>query len=459
MILPNPDTSKQLAPWARTILILKSRALCENYGPAKALANLAELIGSLKPQANSGDKAWDALAEAAFDRIANSPLMFDRAAKRTFYTWQTFTTFRRFTDGDIFSILTESTSGTASIAGREAHQCSGGEGDGWNDGVLVDSNGYALRYNFRSLQGGKDYTLQPQNLHHHANWGTLGGTRGTPPLAHAINDMHDAMETKGFVKRAIKTAALMGITRRSDRADQSQSGLPPFNFGVAAAVETDNYSPAGSGQGTIQDQKRLTFEDVFDAGIMSAVPIDTVHDDRPHPNAEAFQKRLLEEAAIGLGVPPGILYFMSDAGGAEVRTHLEIFDRFIQAQHRNHLLPFCQRFWTYCIAKEMKAGRLPEPSKGDFWKVRWSPPKSITADVGRVGKLNIEMLRAGLTTSAAHYESQGLDYEAELDQVAREIQMRMQKEKEYGLPPGSMTAALLPPNFSPQQQAQRSRHE
>ena len=103
------------------------------------------------------------------------------------------------------------------------------------------------------------------------------------------------------------------------------------------------------------------------------------------------------------------------------------------------------------MAKEMKAGRLPEPSKGDFWKVRWSPPKSITADVGRVGKLNIEMLRAGLTTSAAHYESQGLDYEAELDQVAREFQLRMAKETEYALPPGSLTAALMPPNFSQQQ--------
>jgi len=442
MVTFGEDTRKQLSPWARTVLILKSRTLVENYGPAKALWNLAELIGALKPQANSGDKAWDVLAEQRFDAIANSPLSFDRAAKRTFYTWQTFTTFRRFTDGDIFSILTETTSGSAAIAGREGHQCGGGEGDGWIDGVLPDSNGYALRYNFRALDGGKNYTLEPPAVHHHASWSTLGGTRGTPALAHAINDMHDAMETKGFVKRAIKTAAMMGLTRR---ADNSVSGMPPGNYGAGSPVNSDNFTPAGAGYGTTPAQTRLSFEDVFDAGILSSVPLDTIHDDRPHPNAEEFQKRLMRECAIGLGVPPEILFFMDNPGGAEIRTHLEIFNRFIQGQHANYLLPFCQRFWTYCIAKEIKAGRLPQP-RGDFWKVRWCAPKSITADLGKMGNLLIELRRAGLTTDAAHYEALGLDYETEIDQVAREFAMRMAKEKEYGLPPGSLTASLMPIN-------------
>lgn len=445
MITFAEDTRRQLSPWARLTLILKSRTLVENYGPAKALWNLAGLIGALKPQAMSGDRAWDELAEKRFNEIAYSPLSFDRAGQFTFSTWQTFTTYRRFVDGDVFSFLTETTSGAAAIAGREAHQCGGGEGDGWIDGVLTDSNGYALRYNFRSLSGGKDYTVLPPQVHHHRTISTMGGTRGAPCLAHAINDMHDALEIKGYVKRAIKTAALMGLTRRADNTGNGS----PSNFGLAAAVETDNFSPAGAGYGNTQSGKPVTFEDVFDSGIMSAVPLDVVHDDRPHPNAEEFQKRLMREAAIGLGVPPQILFFMDAPGGAEIRTQLDIFDRFIRDQHANYLLPFCQRFWTYLIAKEMKAGRLPYPSKGDFWKVRWSPPKSITADIGRVGSLTIDLLRAGLTTSAAHYESQGLDYEQELDQVGAEFRRRMDTEEKYGLPPGSLTAALMPPNYSP----------
>jgi len=449
LVLPNQDTAKQLSPWERLTLILKSRVLVENYGPAKAILNLAELIGALKPQAQSGDRAWDVLAEARFDQIANSALSFDRAGMRTFYQWQTFATFRRFVDGDYFSVLTESTSGSAAVAGREAHQCYGGEGDGWNDGVLCDSNGYALAYNFRSMQGGKDYRLAPQNVHHHATWPTLGGTRGVPVFAHAINNFHDIIETTVFWKQSIKTAARIGLTRRADQ----QHGMAPSNFGLGSAVKSDAYSPPGS-SGTAPADERVMFEDVFGGGIVSSVPLETLHDDRPHPNADEFQKRLMREAAIGIGVPPQILFFMDAPGGAEVRTLLEQFDRFVKGQHNNYLRPFCQRFWTYCIAKEMKAGRLPYPSKGDFWKVRWCAPKSITADLGRMGNLTIELRKAALMSDATHYESQGLDYETELDQVGSELALRMAIEEKYGLQPGAMTAALMPPNY-PQQQSQQ----
>lgn len=441
MVTLDLDTRRQLTPWARLTLILKSRTLVENYGPAKALRNLAALIGSLKPQANSGDPAWDALAEKRFNEIANSPLIFDAAGKRTFATWQTFTTFRRFTDGDIFSILTETTTGAARIAGREAHQCHGGD-DKFNDGIRTDANGFPLAYNFRTFDGGKDYILQPPAIHHHAEWSTLGGTRGTPVLAHAINDMHDALEIKGFVKRAIKTAALMGLTRR---ADTSTGGMPPGVYGAAAPIQSDNFAPPGAGSGTITTPQRVTFEDVFDSGILSSVPLDVVHDDRPHPNAEEFQKRLLRECAIGLGVPPALLFFMDEPGGAEIRTHLEIFARFIVDQHANHLLPFCQRFWTYAIAKEMKNGTLPAPSKGDWWRVRWCPPKNITADLGKMGNLLIALRKACLTTYAAHYEALGLNYEDELEQCAREARLMLDLEAKYQLPPGTLAASLIAP--------------
>lgn len=441
------DTRKQLTPWARMTLILKSRTLVENYGPAKALWNLSALIGSLKPQANSGDRAWDAIAEKRFNEIANSPLSFDAAGKRTFQTWQTFATFRRFTDGDVFSILTESKSGSARIAGREAHQCMTGKDDRFSDGVLADANGFAIAYNFRNPADDKDYVLGPQAVHHHATWTTLGATRGTPILAHAINDMHDALEIKGFVKRAIKTASMMGLTRR---ADTSQNGMPPISYGAASPVDSDNFRPAGAGYGTTPAEKRLSFEDVFDAGILSSVPLDVIHDDRPHPNSEEFQRRLMRECAIGLGVPPELLFFMDNPGGAEIRTHIEIFARFIADQHANFLLPFCQRFWTYCIAKEIKNGNIPAPQSGDFWKVRWSPPKNITADLGRTGYLMIALRKAYMTSFASHYESLGMDYEDELDQCAKEARMLIDLENKYELPQGTMTSGLLPAQVTPQ---------
>lgn len=441
------DTRKQLQPYARIELTLKSRTFVEQYGPAKALNNLAALIGSLKPQANSGDPAWDVLAEAAFNRIANSAIIFDASGKRTFSTWQTFTTFRRFTDGDIFSVLTSTTSGAARIAGRESHQVFGGEGKDWIDGVRTDSNGFPLAYNFKNLDDtGKNYVLQGRDVHHHAAWTTLGGTRGTPALAHCLNDFHDMVEIKQFVKRAIKTAALMGLSRKIDKS--SVNGQPPGNYGAGASLDNDVYEMVGSSTTGEVVEKPVTVEDVLDAGIMSSVPVEAVHDERPHPNAEEFKKSLLREASVGLGVPPAILFFMDDPGGAWIRTQLDIFARFIFDQHANYLLPFCQRFWTYAIAREMLAGRLPYPSKGEFWRVRWTPPRSITADMGNMGKLLIDLRKACLTTFANHYEQLGLDYESELEQCAKEAQLLIKLEKDYKLPDGMLTNALLPVNFA-----------
>ena len=133
-----------------------------------------------------------------------------------------------------------------------------------------------------------------------------------------------------------------------------------------------------------------------------------LHDDRPHPNQQAFKESLLREVAIGLGVPPEVLYFMDSPGGADIRFKIEVLARFILNCHRDHILPFCQRFWVYAISKEMKAGRLPYPSKGDFWRVRWTPQRDVSVDLGKMGRLLIEMRKSLLTTHARVYEGLGL---------------------------------------------------
>lgn len=443
------DTRRQLDPWARTVLMLKSRTLVENFGPAKALRHLASLIGALKPQANSGDTAWDALAEARFDAITNSPLIFDAGGRHTFATWQKNVIFRQFVDGDAFSVLTETTSGAARIAGREAHQVCGSENP-WRDGVMTDANGFPLAYRFTTDPGsGKSTILPVMNVHHHASFGTLGGTRGTPALAHFINHGHDILETNGFVKAAIKLAATIGLTRRADAGH----GINPSALGLGAPAAAAPFQSANAATGLPQTTQ-LRVEDIFSGSLVSSVPLDTLHDDRPGPNFQSFKESLMRECAQGLGVAPAILFFMDDPGGANGRVQVDMFARFVAAQHAEFLLPFCQRFWTYAIAKEMKQGRLPYPSKGEFWRVRWTPPRSLTADMGRMGRLAIEMRKALMTSFSRHYEELGLHYEEELEQCAREQRQLIDLEAKYGLPPGSLSQGLLPPNAQPLVQEQ-----
>lgn len=445
-----PDTRRQLSRWSRTTLMVKSRTLVENYGPAKALWNLARLIGSLKPQSLCADAKWAALAEARFEEISSSSLIFDAGGRFTFQTHQPFTTFRRFTDGDIFDIFTETSSRTARIATREAHEVLNPETTltDWRDGVRTNRDGFPLAYGFaRGTEGGGVDVLPGLNVHHHASFTTRGAVRGTPALAHFINDAHDLMEIKGFQKQAIKTAALMGLTRKSETG---VNGAPPGIYGLAADTGTSIYQTASpSAPSTASAASRsVNYEDVFSGGLVSSVPLDTLHDDRPHPNTLLHKDSLLREAAIGLGAPPSIVFFMEDKGGANARVDLDIFAKFVLDQHANHLLPFCQRYWTYAIAKEMKEGRLPYPSRGDFWKVRWTPPRSLTADLGKMGSLLINLRKALLTTYARHYEEMGLHYEDELEQAAKEAALLISLEKKYKLPPGTMLNALNQPNVA-----------
>lgn len=440
-----PDTRQQLTPWVRTTLLLKSRTLVENYGPAKALWHLARLIGSLKPQSRCEDTDWGKLAEARFAEITQSPLIFDAGGRFTLATLQTFCTFRRFTDGDIFSIFTETTTKAARIATREAHQVRTPEGSdpaSWIDGVRADSNGFPLAYGFD--QGDGIIKQLPNSaVHHHATFTTMGSRRGTPALAHFINDAHDLMEIKGFVKHAIKTASRMGLTRKSDTAP---SGMPPGLLGSASAVETSLFQSASPTSPTATVTKSANYEDVFGAGVISAVPLDTLHDDRPSPNQQEFKRDLLRECAIGLGVSPNIMFFLEDKSGANTRVDLDMFAKFVLDQHANYQLPFCQRFWSYAIGKEMAEGRLPYPSKGDYWKVRWTPPRSLTADLGKMGNLLIALRKSLLTTYASHYEEMGLYYEDELEQAAKEAAYLIELESRYQLPPGTLLSALSQQN-------------
>ncbi len=438
------DTRRQLTASSLQVLRLKSRTLIANYGPANALDYLSWMVGPLKPQSISGDASWSELAEEAFQRIAMSPRIFDASGRINFAQAQVrICLFHPWSDGDAFSILTETESGSARVAMREGHQVAQPpEADAvWNNGVKVTGDNFPLAYWFPAQDGsGKGRALPSSAVHHHARFTTLGATRGTPILAHAINHFHDIIETNGFVKQAIKQAALMGLTRLSD---STGNGTPSLH-GLGAPLSTDVFSPPGSASpgGAAPPAERYTVENILGGGMAASVPLDVLHDDRPHPNQQAFKESLLREVAIGLGVPPEVLYFMDSPGGADIRFKIEVLARFILNCHRDHILPFCQRFWVYAISKEMKAGRLPYPSKGDFWRVRWTPQRDVSVDLGKMGRLLIEMRKSLLTTHARVYEGLGLDYEEELRQAAKEERMLMDLEKEYGLPPGRLTEKL-----------------
>ena len=449
------DPAYQLTPSARTDLDVHAQTLAANTGLAAALKPLARIVGSLRPQARTGDPAYNALLEAAFQRVAGSPLIFDAAGVHDFYQYQTDITETRLIRGELFSVFTETTEGAARIASRGAHTVGGrtedpgtstGLEDPWYDGIRSDSNGFPLAYHFPGTRGKPGIVLDSRQVYHHANRHALGARRGVTALAPAINNIRDIVEITGNLKTAIKAASAVGITRRQD----TPHGLPPSALGLAGPISADPFAAPDSLAASTTDLPAappLAFEDFVSSGIFSQVPLDVLHDDRPHPNIMAFKADLMRDIAAGIGVPHQLLFFMDDPGGAWSRILLEALVKFIVDQYNNHLRPFCQRFWVYAIAKEIKAGRLPPPPRGmtpqQMWNVRWCPPRNITADIARIGRLSIELKAAFMTTFASYYEELGMDWEEELTQCAQEIAYcRNLEATTPGLQPGDLTGWL-----------------
>jgi hypothetical protein len=452
LILPTVRTEDQIHAPERTILALKSRLLAENYGPGAALWNLATLIGALKPQAAGKDLEWNKLAEAYFDRVTTSPLTFDAGGRLTLNTYQPMTTFRRMVDGDMATVLTRSNTGHARVMGYEGLCIESGRNQAppeWIDGVRCNpQTRFPLEYSFaeRGPKGETIYRVVPASkVIHHMTQRSFGARRGVPALAHALNDFHDIIETKSFQKQMIKVASLIGLTRRADPGPNAM----PYNLGIGTPMQqTPWQSPTALAEVTTEPEAKLKFEQAVEGGLMSSAPFDVVHDDRPHPNGEEFKKSLLRECAIGLNFPPQLLFYMDDPGGAYARIILELASRAIIDHHVNHLAPMVRRLWAYVIALGTQLGEIPYPSSSDWMKIRLTPPRMPTADIGRTGRLMIELRRACMTTHSRLYEEQGLDYEEEMEQCAREFQQLMQLEAKYSLPPGVLTQSLVSPQAS-----------
>lgn len=449
LILPPKDAALGLRADARTLLALKSRVFAENYGPGGALSLLASMIGALKVQSISGDNAWSARAEEYFNQVTGSGLSFDAGGRINLPMWQVLSTKRRLVDGDMFSVFTDSpSSGRIRLMGYEGlcvEQGKGCDGPGWADGIDCDPvTRFPRQYCFveRNAKGVAVNRILPgRAVHHHMTNGTFSGRRGVPALAHCLNNFQDIIETTAFQKQALKVAALIGLTPEDD----ANPGGPMTQMGVSGPLQRETiYLPPTTVATATVPAIRATFEQAMEGGLVATRPMKAVHDERPHPNGEVFKQTLLREAAIGLGMPPQLMFFMDDPGGAYARIILEMAARTVADHHVNHLAPFMRRVWATVVARGMELGEIPQPSSGDWMKIKLTPPRMPTADLGKMGRLYIELRKTCLQNHRGIYEELGLDHEDEIDQCGKELKLMLDTEKKYGLPLGALTNSLLP---------------
>ena len=426
---PHLDTRREVQAPSRLEMLRRSRYLTRNVGFAKRCTKgLAYMIGSLTPHGMTSDRDWNELFEAAWRKGPCRANSFDRAGRYNVNSIQPVISGTRLQDGDFAAVLTENQAGGAMCAFYEGHQVgnaitptAGFNQDQWRDGVRVLAD-RAIAYR---LLNPPDYAtfvdVSAQDFILCADYLSVGHQRGVSALHHALTNLLDITEIRSDVKLGIKLGNRIGWYV----SEQMETGGGPLGMGGKQRVATN-----GSGENVL-------IEDAYKGGkIIKLKPgqdIKQLLDQRPHPNSREFLEDLNRDIAWGIGISPDVLWNIAKLGGASVRYVLADAQVWIEAQQQLLVDQFLSRFVVYFVAKEIAAGRLRQPADPDwYWKFGWQPPQKLTVDVGRDGKLSIDLHQAGLLTLKRWFGSQGFDSTEETRQFVREYAQRIQICEEVG---------------------------
>ena len=376
---PTLDTRKELDSYSRNELIRRIRWLHGNGGLIKGIIeNAAMFIGWLTPTAITKDDAWNELADDNFSSRTKSKSIFDDAGKFNFATAQGMINECALKDGDILTVLTESPNKGARVAFYESHQIRSlrrKKEDGWIDGVLVNKGLRHLKYSV--VADDTATVMEARNCIYYGIFKSVGHNRPVPPLAHAVNNALDIMETRGYIKHGIKAASLFGmvIEQESDAPNNSKKvgGMP--------ALGAETPAPLLGGEG---DETPFSSQKAFSGGVSAKLgrgeKAKILNDNRPGPNSREFAYDQMRDIAIGLGLPLEVVYHMVKLTGPGVRFVLQFAEKWIE-KRRLELQEWCHRYWAYHMAKEIKAGRLPVPNDPNWIDgVEWTPTRSISID-------------------------------------------------------------------------------
>lgn len=431
---PSMDSRRDLDSYTRRELARKVRWLCANMGlPNRIVKGLADLLGYLTPVWNSGNERWDEEAEAHFADRTASPLAVDRSGVHSIQSLQLELDRSAFKDGDLLPVALESErSGGLLVMLYEAHQVQTPAGQhqesGWEDGVQVDRFRRHVRYALRQ-ENGSSARVDAADAMYYAHSDAAARVRPPTILAHAVNHLQDVSEIVADWKLSIKVAAQFGIYLKKTQPGGPWGAMPFFSdlrnerYAPAATDETEDgggEAPASDGS----EDKDLQVEDLFHGpGILNpptGTDLATIQDERPHPNAMGLVAHMMRDISWGVGASPELLWDISGLRGANNRWANADLGRWLGCRLLRKRA-WMRRYCSVWAAKEMKAGRLSEPGAGArWWRMGFIPQASLTADKGREGKLNLELVEGRLRSLRTHFAEEGLHWQQELRQIAKE---------------------------------------
>jgi lambda family phage portal protein len=434
----------------RERLMKLSRWVYNNMPFVRGLVNekARYVTGSgIRPQARSGDEAWDAAAEAFFEQWSR---VADIQGRYTWREMQRIASVAIDRDGEVFFRTTAQATGYPALQLILAHRIGDARssiyepsnptaregGQNIIDGVVVNPQLRPIFY--RHLIGdGIDPSqrfedIPAQQLIHVGEASQGDELRYVTPLAPSINHLRDVSDAISFEKMAIKISSYVALAIKSS----NPQGADFFGESTASVNSQDN--------------SEVTVESLGNAG--GAIPRLGMGEDlvawnsnRPSQNFREFCDMLLREVCLNIGIPWEFAARPADAGGAALRAVLVRAQRTFEQRQALLIDRLCSRVWAHVITLGMQRGLIPQ--NDNWWRVEWQRPAAASVDYGREAQANLNDVRAGLRTYSEDYSERGLEWKDAIRQRAMEARFLADLAAEFGISPDSI--ATFNPNPAP----------
>lgn len=430
--------------------------------------------------AASGDEDYNDSANRFLDSVFES-VDFDVCGEQNLYEMTWLVGRHMLVDGDCgFAKILPREAKSGRILGKPQIQLFAGDqigdphvqtpgtaADGWQEGVLRDSVGKALRYRVlredlrfaTGIQGKKPWDYLARDFGLVLDRKRIQLNRGIPWCHRAAKNGLSMMDLAALEEVAAYVNAVFAaiITTPDGQTPEAVEQAIVSSY----AQTTTTSDPEGTETTRAVQQK---FVELFGGGKIPVLPqgskIEAYQGKTDSTMFNGFLDYLVAQLAHSYGVPPTFLWAMVRGTGPEVRMVLSqaawYFRRIQTILQRRFLEPLRNWVLDYgLLTGQINGGRLPIDGS-PYRAVRWRTPKDITIDERYYHRTWLDRLESGKGTEEEYYGAQGKEWRDEQKQRVIEVKHLMELCDEEGVDydrvvgrkPGSFNPSETAPSTS-----------
>lgn len=411
------DAKLDLTPGTRRELVRRSRYLHKNSGFVRELTGSMAIYATgdgIKPQALSGDTAWNKAAEEYFARWAARCEITNRFC---FAECQALVCRGMDVDGEYFVHKTRNTDGLPRLQLIESHRIGDADGGDTEDGIGFDAYGAPAFYR-ALLDDGGSRDIAANLMLHVFEPESVSAVRQAPTLQHSINHILDEIELLALEKHAVKDNADVSRVLKTERGELEEDG--DFSLGKPATND--------------QPSEPAALQKIVGGKLVALKPgesLDSFQPNRPSPTFTGFLEHLRRDSALG-HIPFEFAADSSKVGGAGVRLIVAKADRRFSYRQLILIERFLKPVWFFVIGDAIATRQLPEVE--DWTKVAFTTPRRVTVDAGREAQQNRADIELGIKSWEEHFAEQGMDFNEEMEIRAQNARALLDLAKKYDVP-------------------------